>query len=178
MPKYFRTPLACAAAVLAVLLTLAAPASASGPRSGAERAFLTDMIGHHTMAVEMARMASEKATHPELKTLADTIVRTQQAEIRRMSGWLRRWYGRRVTDEHAGMDHDDMQMLEEATGPAFEVRFLSMMSVHHTQAVERARAVRRARLHGKVRSLTSDIVRDQERQIVQMQDRLVAWYAN
>ena len=50
------------------------------------------------------------------------------------------------------MDDDDMQMLGATSGPEFEVRFMSMMSVHHTQAVERARAVRRSRLHGKTRA--------------------------
>jgi uncharacterized protein (DUF305 family) len=157
-------------------LVLAAPASANAPRSNAEREFLVDMVGHHAMAVSMAEMAKEKATHQELKTLADDIIRTQTAEIRRMRGWLKAWYDRRVTDDH--MVHGDMRMLEEASGPAFEVRFTTMMSVHHTQAIERARAVRQSRLHRPVRELTGDIIRAQRREIGQLQEWLVAWYAN
>jgi uncharacterized protein (DUF305 family) len=71
-----------------------------------------------------------------------------------------------------------MKMLEESSGAEFEVRFMAMMSVHHTQAIERAKAVRKFRLHPKVRKLTRDIVRAQEREIRQLQDWLVAWYAN
>jgi uncharacterized protein (DUF305 family) len=167
---------AVAIALLGVL-ALTAPATANAPRSKAERAFLVNMIAHHTMAVEMARMAQEKATHQELEEMADDVVRTQTAEIRRMRGWLRSWYGRGVGEEHMGHD-DEMQMLEQATGPEFEVRFMAMMSVHHAQAVERARAVRNYRIHRKVRRLTRAIVSAQEREIGQLQQWLVDWYAN
>jgi uncharacterized protein (DUF305 family) len=167
---------AVALALLAAL-AVAAPASASAPRSKVERMFLVDMVGHHAMAVDMAEMAKEKATHQELKDMADDVIRTQTAEIERMRSWLKRWYDRSVGDEHMGHD-EDMQMLEEATGAEFEVRFLAMMSVHHTQAIERSRAVRHYRLHGKVRKLTKDIIRAQMREVDQMQEWLVAWYAN
>lgn len=167
------------AAALAILslLAIAGPASANAPRSKAERAFLVDMVGHHQMAVDMAKMAKEKATHQELKDMADDVIRTQTAEITLMRGWLRTWYGRTVGDDHMG-HHEDMQMLDEATGPEFEVRFMAMMSVHHAQAIEGARAVRHYRLHGKVRKLTRAIVTAQQREIAQMQDWLVSWYAN
>jgi uncharacterized protein (DUF305 family) len=167
------------AAALAALgaLAIATPVSANAPRSKAERAFLVDMVGHHAMAIDMAEIAKEKATHQELKDLADDIIRTQTAEIDRMRTWLKKWYGRTVPKDHMG-HHEDMQMLEEASGPEFEVRFIAIMSVHHAQAIERARAVRRYRLHGKVRQLTRDISRAQEREIGQLQEWLVAWYAN
>ena len=170
---------AVAAAVMAIVAALAitAPASATGPRSKAERAFLVDMVGHHAMAVDMAEMAREKATHQEIKDLADDIIRTQTAEMDRMRAWLKSWYGRTVGDGHM-MDDDDMEMLGATSGPEFEVRFMSMMSVHHTQAVERARAVRRSRLHGKTRRLTRAIISAQQREIAQLQEWLVAWYAN
>lgn len=167
------------AAALAVLgaLAVAAPASANAPRSKAERAFLVDMVAHHAMAVDMAEMAKEKATHQELRDLADDIIRTQTAEMDRMRKWLKAWYGRTVREHDMG-HMEDMQMLEEASGPEFEVRFMAMMSVHHAQAIERAKAVRRYRLHGKVRRLTRDIVSAQEREIGQLQEWLVDWYAN
>jgi uncharacterized protein (DUF305 family) len=177
-PARHLVPLVVAALVALVgALAIAAPASASGPRSKAERAFLVDMVGHHSMAVDMAEMAKEKATHQELKDMADDIIRTQTAEMTRMRAWLKRWYDREVGDHDMGHD-EDMDMLEAATGAEFEVRFMAMMSVHHTQAIERARAVRSSRLHDKVRRLTRDIIRAQQREISQLQEWLVAWYAN
>jgi uncharacterized protein (DUF305 family) len=166
-----------AAMALIAAMAMASPASANAPRSKGERAFLVDMVGHHSMAVAMAEMAKEKATHQELKDMADDIIRTQTAEMERMRRWLKRWYGREVGEHEMGHD-EDMQMLEQATGAEFEVLFMSMMMVHHTQAVERARAVRRYPLHGKVRQLTRDIIRAQRREIAQLQEWLVAWYAS
>ena len=168
---------ACAVLALLAALAITAPASASKPRSKAERAFLVDMVAHHVMAIDMAEMAKEKAVHQELEDLADDIIRTQTAEIDRMRSWLKDWYGRSAGEDHMGGDHE-MQMLEDASGPEFEVRFIAMMSVHHTQAVERARAVRRSRLHGKTRRLTRAIITAQEREIAQLQEWLVDWYAN
>ena len=61
--------------------------------------------------------------------MADDVIRTQTAEIDRIGTWLEKWYRRAVDDEH--MDHhEDMQVLEEATGPEFEVRFMARMSFH------------------------------------------------
>jgi uncharacterized protein (DUF305 family) len=168
---------AIAAVSLLAALLVAAPASATGPRSTAESAFLVDMVGHHAMAVQMAEMAQEKATHSELKSLADEIVRSQTAEIRRMRSWLRRWYGRSIDPPDMG-HHEDMRTLDDASGPVFEVSFMAMMGVHHAQAIERARAVRRRPIHGQVRALTRDIISAQTREIGQLREWLVAWYAN
>jgi uncharacterized protein (DUF305 family) len=167
------------AAAMALLVLPLPAAQANAPAGRYDRSFLTDMIGHHATAVDMAEMAREKATHAELEQAAEEIIRTQTAEINRMRAWLRRWYGkRRVQPE---LDHHEMaqmEELEEATGSAFEIRFLALMSVHHTQAVERAAiAVNRAK-HPRVRKLARAIIRAQEGEIGQFRDWLVAWYAS
>jgi uncharacterized protein (DUF305 family) len=167
-----------AAVATLTALTLAPGALASGPRSAAERDFLMDMVGHHTMAVDMAEMAREKATHQELKDVADQIIRSQSAEIERMRRWLRDWYDEGGEPHMGHEDEAQMRMLEEATGPEFEVRFLALMSVHHTQAVERATAIRRRPIHRATRKLTREIMRAQMREIEQFQEWLVTWYAN
>jgi uncharacterized protein (DUF305 family) len=173
-----RLPLWTAALAILAALAVAAPATANGPRSKGERGFLVDMVGHHAMAVQMAEMATEKATHQELKDLADDIITAQTEEMDRMRRWLKDWYDREVDEDHMGHEDEDMQMLEQATGAEFEVLFISMMTVHHTQAIERARAVRRSRIHAKTRTLTRNIIRTQQREIDQLQEWLVAWYAN
>lgn len=166
-------------AASALLFSLVPVAQASAPRSRAERAFLTEMVSHHGMAVDMAKMAQERAAHPELKAMADDIVASQSAEIERMRSWLRRWYGKSAKPK---MNHEDMMQMEElrnSASPAeFEVRFMALMTMHHTLAIERAKAVRQRRIHAKTRKLTRDIIRAQEREIGQMRTWLVAWYAN
>ena len=167
-----------AGAALLVVLAIAPLAQASGSRGSFDRKFMREMIGHHAMAVEMAEMAVEKSTHPELKRVSEGIVRSQSAEIKRMQRWLTRWYGVKAPS-HDMSEHDmkDMEELEQSTGPAFELRFMSLMTVHHTLAVERAGiAARRAR-HPQLRRLARQMVTAQEREIDQFREWTVEWYA-
>lgn len=55
-------------------------------------AFLEEMVPHHQGAIGMARLAADRAEHPELIELATAIVAGQEAEIARMTGWLAEWY--------------------------------------------------------------------------------------
>lgn len=47
----------------------------------AERVFLALMIPHHQGGVEMAELAQDQASRPEVRTLASSIVTSQRAEI-------------------------------------------------------------------------------------------------
>jgi uncharacterized protein (DUF305 family) len=49
--------------------------------------FLDMMIPHHQGAVTMAKEALQKAEHPEIKTLANQIIKAQQNEIKKMTDW-------------------------------------------------------------------------------------------
>jgi uncharacterized protein (DUF305 family) len=167
---------ALVAAVAALVLVFVPAAQATGPRPF-DRAFMTEMVSHHAMAVDMAEMALDKATHAELRETASEIVRTQTAEIREMRRWLRRWYGATVEPHMTHQDMRDMEELENATGGAFELRFMMLMTVHHTFAIERANIARRRARHRPVRRLAKAIVRAQNREIVQFRDWAVAWYA-
>ena len=64
-----------------------------GANADFDRMFLQMMIPHHEAAITMAQQALIQAEHPEIKTLAQRIVTTQQAEITEMHGYLRAWYG-------------------------------------------------------------------------------------
>jgi uncharacterized protein (DUF305 family) len=57
-----------------------------------DKAFLEEMIAHHRMAVEMARMELQMGTDPELRAMAETMIEDQQAEIELMQGWLEEWF--------------------------------------------------------------------------------------
>ena len=53
--------------------------------------FLDMMTPHHAGAVVMAKEALQKAQHPEIKTLANQIIKAQEAEIKQMADWKAKW---------------------------------------------------------------------------------------
>ena len=53
--------------------------------------FLDMMTPHHQGATVMAKEALTKAEHPEIKTLANQIIKEQEAEIKQMNDWKAKW---------------------------------------------------------------------------------------
>ena len=56
-----------------------------------DKEFVRQMIPHHQMAVKMAQMASGRAARPEIRTLAQSIIKSQNAEIAQLQGWQQAW---------------------------------------------------------------------------------------
>jgi uncharacterized protein (DUF305 family) len=166
------------------------------PDSGAaqiETDFLMGMVPHHRSAVAMAQMASEKATHQELKDMAQKIVVDQNGEIEQMRQWLHDWYGMdpptgtsmpssglqgmmpllhgRMPDMDAGM-----QDLQSKSGSDFETAFLSDMSHHHAMAIMMAGPVLMGADHAELFTLAENIAIGQGQEIKQMDEWLQSWY--
>ena len=53
--------------------------------------FINQMIPHHQGAVVMAREALQKSQKEEIKKLAITIIKAQEAEIKQMKDWQTAW---------------------------------------------------------------------------------------
>jgi len=54
--------------------------------------FINAMIPHHEGAISMAQDAIAKSKRPEIKQLAQEIVKAQEAEINQMKQWRQAWY--------------------------------------------------------------------------------------
>lgn len=49
--------------------------------------FIDAMTPHHQGAIEMAKAAQQKSTHPEIKKLASDIITAQNREIKQLKQW-------------------------------------------------------------------------------------------
>jgi len=56
-----------------------------------DKEFVRQMVPHHQMAVMMSQMASNRASRPEIRTLTQSIIKSQNAEIAQMQGWQQAW---------------------------------------------------------------------------------------
>ena len=57
-----------------------------------DRDFMLMMTPHHQSAVDMAKIELRRGTHPELKAMAQDIIKSQDQEIGQMRIWLKSWY--------------------------------------------------------------------------------------
>lgn len=58
------------------------------PTGDADTDFVTGMIPHHQGAIDMAKIEVEKGKDPEIKKLAQDIIKAQEKEIEFMNKWL------------------------------------------------------------------------------------------
>ncbi len=144
-----------------------------------DQAFIDAMVPHHRSAIAMAKAATTRGlTVPELETIANDIVGSQQREIDQMLGWREQWYGSRtlgpvlpevlgIPESELGMDHGGAQEILEATD--VDMTFADMMIPHHEGAVGMAEAAAEKAQHQEVKELAQEIVAAQEREIAVME---------
>ena len=177
---------------LLMLLLLAAAAVAVGAcggddeesastatANGTDRAFVAEMVPHHESAVEMAKVAQEKAQHDEVKKLADAIIQTQNAEIETMNALDAQMEKDGVEKGDLGMKMDememsDMSMLENAK--PFDREFIDMMIPHHQDAIVMARTELEEGKSADAKKLAEAIIDAQTKEIDEMNMWRVDWY--
>jgi uncharacterized protein (DUF305 family) len=150
----------------------------------ADVAFAQNMIPHHQQAVEMAALAEDRAESDAVKDLATRIEAAQDPEIQTLQGWLEEW-GEPVEadDSMGGMDHgemsgmmsdEDMTMLEDAEGPAFDEQFLELMAAHHRGAIEMAETELDEGQFPDALAMAEEIIATQTAEIEEIEELLAA----
>jgi uncharacterized protein (DUF305 family) len=138
--------------------------------------FIDAMVVHHQGAIVMAKQAILKAERPELRQLAEAIIKEQEAEIAQLQQWRRGWFPDLDITSGAPMGMGPMQVADDPAKP-FDQRFIEAMIPHHEAAVAMAREAQTRSEKPEITQLAGEIISAQEAEIAQMQQWLNDWYA-
>lgn len=152
--------------------------------------FIDAMIPHHKGAVEMAKEAQQKSQRPEIKELADAIIKAQDREIARMQQWRNKWYPKASntpvaydskTGKTIAMSQQQMQgmMMNVDLGASdreFDLRFINAMIPHHEAAVVMGKDAIQKSKRPEIKKLAQDIIASQTAEIEQMKQWRKTWY--
>ena len=156
-----------------------------------DHAFLNAMIEHHKAGEDAAKIAIDRAEHPELKTAAQDMITTDLAHIEKLKELRQRWYGTDAapaglmpkdekselpgteTTKDLAKDLGDLKKTEP-----FDLAFIDAMIPHHQGAIDMATAAGEKATQPETKALASIIVRDESRAIDQMKTWRDAWYPN
>ena len=202
MSHRFTRPAALAVAVALAIpagaglaTAVAAPAQAKKATADAtDRAFVREMIPHHKMAVEMAKMAKMDGDHAKIRALAGKIITAQNGEIRTLTSIARSlgvtpakmpMNGQMSTQTMRDLDTLGVTMRQSGMtmnmndlhgAKPFDREFIDMMIPHHQGAIRMARAEQAKGKNTRLRSIARGIITAQAIEIRQMNSWRKAWY--
>lgn len=166
----------------------AAASGQQGDHNQADVAFAQQMIPHHSQALEMATMVPGHDASAKVTSLAGRIDKAQGPEIAQMTGWLKSWGAAPASTgmNMPGMDQgskpgmsggpsapgmmsaDEMKMLGQAKGAAFDRRWLQMMIQHHQGAIDMASTELKQGSSADGKALAQKITAGQQAEITEM----------
>ena len=129
-----------------------------------DRAFLSMMIPHHQAALDMSRAVLPSSKDAQVKTWANAIIKSQQAEIGTMTALLKP-LGGSVSKMAAMMDgmKNMGRMVKTAKNP--DVAFVQGMLPHHSSAIDMAKVALQRSSDPKVLKIAQDIVLAQAKEM-------------
>jgi uncharacterized protein (DUF305 family) len=137
--------------------------------------YFAHMIPHHEEGIAAATELGRGTSRPEMRAFAQSIVRTQSAEVEQMKLWLAEWYQGR--DTHVNYE-PMMRDLRGLSGDAVDQAFLVDMVPHHMMAVMMSQQMLAAGLaHNQDVARFAATIRDTQRQEIHMMRAwLLAWF--
>jgi uncharacterized protein (DUF305 family) len=152
------------------------------------------MVPHHEGAVEMARIAQERSTRPEVLQMSNDILSSQADEIDQMRAWKQDWFGSSDTPDMSempslqempdmggpghGMDmRSEVEALRNALEP-FDLAFIDAMIPHHESAIDAARLAIEQATRPEIKAMAEQIIADQQREIDLMSTWRSTWFAD
>lgn len=160
--------------------------SARRPYTQSDVDFMTNMIPHHSQALEMSRMAPSHGANPEVQRLAARIINAQKDEVALMQQWLAdrekpvppassEGHAHHAAHMPGMLTPEQMRELSDARGATFDRLFLTYMIQHHKGAVHMVQTLlssQGAAQDETIFRFASDVNVDQSTEIARMERML------
>ncbi|MBC2864492.1 DUF305 domain-containing protein [Streptomyces mexicanus] len=155
--------------------------------NNADADFVAMMIPHHQQALILSRLAPSRSSDSDVRALANRIDVEQGLEIYMMQSW-QEWNGLEKTDPQQSYEEmlrdpmmvemmgmatpEELDRLSAATGNAFDVQYLRLMSKHHNGAIGMLTEVLTNGTDETIQTWATDMLATQYAQVQMMQKML------
>lgn len=155
--------------------------------TSAEATFARDMQNHHAQAIEMAVIARDRSSDPQIREIASDLALSQQQEIGQMRALLTVWglpsVGPIFMDDANGqhtmgpaasgmVSQGEIDKLGKLPRKVVGIRFFELMIPHHEAGVVMSEKVLAQTDDPAVRDLVTTILRVQRDEITLLKDLL------
>lgn len=131
-----------------------------------EEQFLIEMIAHHQEAVDTSKIILAATKNSGVSRVAETIIGSQESEIKQMSEWKKQWYGYSWYKPQYKMMMPD---LSSYSGLDKEDKtYLYAMMEHHRMGISMAQQVLTLKPHPQVAELANNIIASQTTEVAFM----------
>lgn len=144
--------------------------------------FLVDMQANHQGAVNMAKLARERFAHPELSSMAESIISTQEKDAAAMKLWHETWG---YSESKNGTDSDCVKeapgtspvevAVDDGPNERFDRDFLARMVTHHQSAIDIAGSAATNSQRSEIKELAQRIITKQSAEIIQFKQWQEDW---
>lgn len=156
-----------------------------------DKPFIELMVPHHEALVDMSNMALIQAKNPEVKKLAEKMIKDQTRDINNMKTWYKQWYGTEVPTSGMNMGRQNAipgknmeiaikqqgmmmnSMMEDIKKTSsFDQAYLRQMIPHHQMGIVMSEFAFASGEHPEIRKLGESDLKSQNEEINQMQKLL------
>jgi uncharacterized protein (DUF305 family) len=139
--------------------------------------WMSQMIAHHNIAVDMANFILKNGKDAKVKQAAKSIVQTQSLEVKLMTVWLKSWYNTKPDAAQMKLMVTDMQPMVDASQGKMaghdmpmgnpDKNFLENMIPHHQSAVDMAKMALKKALRPELKKFAQGVIDVQSKEITQ-----------
>lgn len=133
--------------------------------------YLNGVIAHHLTAIDLARQALEKSHREEIRTLAEEIIKSDEASIKQLMTYKQKWY----KDSRSAGDFEKINLGDN--DKRFDLRFLNALITHHIEAIDTAKEISTKSTRSEVLNLADEITQSLGGNKLILEQLRKDWYA-